>query len=131
MSQGPSTITLDFHQWGALLRDGLVRLNNFVENYTVYTERFGPVDASVVAQFHEHADNMKRMATAWGVAFQKEMAKSQTRYSPISNLSSDQPQSSSTSQNGAEGSEKRKRGRPRKDENAPRVRANPRQIAAG
>lgn len=124
MSKAPVSLSLDFHQWGAVLCSDLVRLGNFISNFTNSPERFGPVDASVLREFHDHLDKMKVMSSAWAVAYQKmEQSQSQT----VSSSKIDQPQSSSTFSNGAPAPKlKGKPGRPKKKDVEKRARLAPR-----
>lgn len=124
MSKDPSVIHLDSFQWGTLLRSDLGRLAVFVENFTTRPDMFGAVDATVVKQFHDHVDNMKRMAVAWGAAAMKEATQNPSSIPSTNNQNRAAPYS--TSENGETESVKRGRGRPRKDANEPRVRSNPR-----
>lgn len=130
MSNDQKAISLDFYQWGAVLSADLARYRNFVENYTNMPERYGPVDAEVVAELHGHLDNTKRMVVAWAAACQKLNARFETATDSSSktngSLTPPQQQPSFASKNGAvELPLPKRRGRPPKNEDK-RVRLAPR-----
>ena len=128
MSNDQKAISLDFYQWGAVLSADFARYQNFINNFTTLPERYGAVDAKLIAELHDHLDNTKRMVVAWGAACQKEMKgpseKATDSYSE-SPLDQQKP-SSLTLKNGAEKSPtSKRRGRPPKNEDR-RVRLAPR-----
>jgi hypothetical protein len=127
MSNDQKAISLDFYQWGVLIGADLDRLKNFVNNFTMNSHQFGPVNAGVVAEFQDHLDAMKRMAVAWGVASQKETiaSPSQRPVAPQSSTKASQLELSSTSTNGVGEIQKKRRGRPPKIKDEKRVRLSP------
>lgn len=128
MSKNPISLSLDFHQWGAVLASDLARLGNFVNNFTSDPMRFGPIDASVVAEFHDHLDKMKVMATAWAAAYQRQAGQSPTSSSEMK--APPPPPISSTSSNGAATQKvKKKPGRPKKIVVEKRERLLPRAVS--
>lgn len=128
MSKNPISLSLDFHQWGAVIDSDLVRLGNFVRNFTNDPARFGPIDASVVAEFHDHLDKMKVMATAWAAAYQKQAAQYQSSSSETKSVPP--APTFSTSSNGVDTPKvKRKPGRPKKIVVEKRERLSPRAVS--
>lgn len=125
MSKNPISLSLDFHQWGVVLDSDLARLRNFVTNFTTNpTGTFGPVDASVVLEFHQQLDKMKVMATAWAAAYQKQAVQFQSS-SPMTSPPDSAPQSLITT-NGAPTSQGKKPPvKPKKNADEKRARLVP------
>lgn len=129
MSKNQISLSLDFHQWGVVIGSDLDRLGNFIRNYTMESATFGPVDARVVAEFHDHLDKMKVMTTAWAAAYQKQAVQSPS--SSSTKTPPDPAPTFSTSWNGDVAPKvKKKPGRPKKIDVDKRARLAPNRIAS-
>lgn len=115
------TLNLDYYEWAAVLRSNLQRMDNYIlNNVDLGSPYFGNIaDPVSIKSTLDQIDKMKAMVLAWGASAQSLARQYQQQpSSPSQNGSDDTAQTHFTPVK----PEKRKPGRPKKDE---RRRNNP------